>query len=57
MGNILFYLNEYDDIIMNVNSFSPTGKKFNYVIFKFPHNDDEENDKEQNTNVNVKYNH
>jgi hypothetical protein len=52
MGN-MFYLNEYDDIIMNVNSFAPCKtKKFNYVCFKVPHDDDDEIENEK-----IKYNH
>lgn len=41
MGNYLgFYQNQYADIIMNVNSFYPTNKKLNYVIFRIEPNDD-----------------
>jgi len=48
MGNwVLYYdlVREYDDIILNVNSFAPTDKKLNYVIFKsIPNDDDEDNE-------------
>jgi len=45
MGNFLGYydlVREYDDIILNVNSFAPTDKKLNYVIFKSNTYDDED---------------
>lgn len=47
MGNYFGYYDlarEYDEIILNVNSFAPTNKKLNYVIFKSITNDDEEDE-------------
>lgn len=41
MGNYFFYQNQYADIIMNVNSFYPTNKKLNYIIFRVEPNDDD----------------
>ena len=45
MGNFFGYydlVREYDEIILNVNSFAPTYKKLNYVIFKSNTCDDED---------------
>ena len=48
MGNYLgFYQNQYEDIIMNVNSFYPTNKKLNYVIFRAEPEDDTDNDENE----------
>ena len=71
MGNFFAYsnlVNEYDEIMVNVNSFSPTDKKFNYVIFKArTYDDDDSIDSEEETElyverfytryVGIKYNH
>jgi hypothetical protein len=49
MGNFFGYydlVREYDDIILNVNSFAPTDKKLNYVIFKSITNDDDEDNED-----------
>jgi len=41
MGNYFYYYqNQYEDIIMNVNSLYPTDKKLNYVIFRIEPTDD-----------------
>lgn len=41
MGNYFYYYqNQYEDIILNVNSLYPTDKKLNYVIFRIEPNDD-----------------
>ena len=45
MGNFLGYydlVREYPDIILNVNSFAPTVKELNYVIWKADYNDDDD---------------
>ena len=43
MGNYFYYYqNQYDDIIMNVNSLYPTDKKLSYVIFRVEPQDDTE---------------
>jgi hypothetical protein len=47
MGNWVLYSDisrEYADVILNVNSFSPTDKQLNYVIWKADYNDDEDTD-------------
>jgi len=43
MGNYFYYYqNQYEDIILNVNSFASTNKTLNYVIFRVEPDDDTE---------------
>jgi len=39
MGN-LFYYQEKEETMIQLNSFNPTTKKFEYVVEIFPHDDD-----------------
>jgi len=71
MGNWFGYydlVREYDEIMLNVNSFAPTDKKLNFVIFKAKtYDDDESIDSEDEAElyaerfykryVGIKYNH
>jgi hypothetical protein len=48
MGNYFYYYqNQYEDIILNVNSFYPTDKKLNYVIFRVEPQDDTDDDDDE----------
>jgi len=48
MGNI-FSNYEYDELMLSINSFAPTNKKFNYVVFQAPNEDDDDNAQRSNT--------
>ena len=48
MGNWIYsdITREYDDIILNVNSFATTDKELNFVIWKAEYDDDEEDNED-----------
>lgn len=50
MGNWILYSDisrEYADVILNVNSFAPTDKQLNFVIWKANYHDDEDTDTDE----------
>ena len=47
MGNYFYYQTQYNNIIVNVNSFASTDKKLNYVIFRVEPDDDTDDDDDE----------
>ncbi len=41
MGNFFYYQQNEPDVIIQLNSMSPTTRKFEYVVEKYPTDDDE----------------
>lgn len=60
MGNYFFYYKQEEDepVIIQLNSFNPTTRKFEYVVEIFPNDDDEPSlNMYKFYNKQIKYNH
>ena len=58
MGNFFYYQEKEEPVIIQLNSFNPTTRKFEYVVEVYPHEDDEPSlNMYRFMNNRIKYNH
>ena len=58
MGNLFYYQEKEEPVIIQLNSFNPTTRKFEYVVDVFPTDDDEPSlNMYRFMNNRIKYNH